>query len=808
MKSNHPLPRSRHVVILLAALLLTGLTPLLAATTESAKAVPPSIVAATPVPRPPQLAAIRRYGFDLKLGRNVITVRWLAPDILRIHYLPNAQANPRTPVLRQGPLGSYQPQRPRNDAAKLIERSPKMQVTWNKTTSRLSVDSATGRHLLSMRDLATLAGGTIRFAVSTGDPLYGIGGYQNTSSSKAGILRRGTWLAKAGNQGYSGAPWVWSTAGYGLLFDTLGARFQLNRGTIHIGDFSRKDIDLFILTGNPDQLFSALAGLSGYPPMYPKWAMGFMNSQWGINQKELMQIIDTYRAQHIPIDNFILDFDWKAWGQNHYGEFRWNTKKFPDGPDGKLARWLRKRGVHLSGIMKPRIHVHTIEGHYASEHNFWFPGEKPEKDYFSHQLVEDLNFAKPAMRKWFFNPVLRKTFESGMVGWWNDEADDTPSDTQFMNMQRALYNGQRRFFKQRVWSLNRDFYLGAQRYAYGLWSGDINTGFASMAAQRERLLSAINVGEMRWGMDAGGFHGHPTPQNYARWLEFAAFVPIFRVHGTHNQHRQPWVYGAVAEKAAVHAIRLRYRLLPYIYSYQWQLHTTGIGIVRPLIFAFPNDPRVRNDINSWLFGHWLLVSPIVKPDATRKRVYLPAGTWTDYFSGKVYHGKQTVSLAVDSKTWMDIPLFIRQGAIIPTQPVLQYVGQHPVTTVTVDVFPATRRSRFDYYADQGDTYAYEHGDYFLQTLSTQKRDHSITFSLSAPQGNYRPALRDYLVKIHGLAAHTLRSVSGKLPFYQGLDALRKISGEGWATGHDRYGPLTYLKLDAGKAHKILLRDNG
>ncbi len=804
MKHIQAAVRIHHALISLAILLLASMAPALAATTRSATAVTPSTVAATPSTRQPRLAVVRRYGFDLKMGHNVITVRWLAPDILRIHYLPNAHANPRTLVLRRGNLGIYPPQGVRDNATELVQTSPEMRVIWNKASSQLSVTTAAGRHLLSMDNLATLAGGTTQFSIDPDDSLYGIGGYQNTNPSEAGMLRRGTWLAKAGKQGYSGAPWVWSTAGYGLLFDTLGARFELNSGSIRVSNFSRKDIDIFILTGNPYHLFSALAGLSGHPPMYPKWAMGFMNSQWGINEKELLQIVDTYRAKHIPIDNFILDFDWKAWGQNHYGEFRWNTKKFPDGPSGRLKAILDKQGMHLSGIEKPRIHVNTIEGHYASEHDFWFPGEKPEKDYFSHKLVEDLDFDKPAVRQWFFNPVLRKSFVTGIVGWWNDEADNTPDDTQFMNMERSEYDGQRRFFKQRVWSLNRDFYLGAQRYAYGLWSGDINTGFASMAAQRERLLSAINVGEMRWGMDGGGFRGHPTPQNYARWIEFDAFVPIFRVHGTHNQHRQPWVYGPIAEKAATHAIRLRYRLLPYIYSYQWQLHTTGIGIVRPLIFAFPDDPNVRNTISSWMFGHWLLVSPIVKPDATQKRVYLPAGTWTDYFSGKVYHGGQTITLAVDSKTWMDIPLFIRQGAIIPTQPVLQYVGQHPITTVTVDVFPATQRSRFDYYDDQGNTYAYEHGDYFLQTISTQRRGPTVQFDLGAVQGRYKPALRDYLVKIHGLAAHAIRSANGKLTFYQGLDALRKAPGEGWASGHDRYGAVTYLKLAAGKPCRISL----
>src|SRR5699024_6261273 len=138
---------------------------------------------------------------------------------------------------------------------------------------------------------------------------------------------------------------------------------------------------------------------------------------------------------------------------------------------------------------------------------------------------------------------------------------------------------------------------------------DIDTGFKAMAMQRARMLSAINVGAMWWGMDGGGFSGHPTDENYARWMQFGAFTPVFRVHGSEGETRQPWRYGPVAEKAATDAIRLRYRLLPYIYANAWHEHVAGVGLVRPLTFGWPDDPKVRNDVEAWMFGRWLLVSP-------------------------------------------------------------------------------------------------------------------------------------------------------------------------------------------------------
>ncbi|MEO8778381.1 MAG: TIM-barrel domain-containing protein, partial [Rhodanobacter sp.] len=377
--------------------------------------------------------------------------------------------------------------------------------------------------------------------------------------------------------------------------------------------------------------------------------------------------------------------------------------------------------------------------------------------------------------------------------------DDFPSDTQFMNMERALYDAQRAQTDIRVWSLNRNFYLGAQRYAYGLWSGDITTGFANMADQRARMLSAINVGEMQWGMDAGGFHGHPSDENYARWIEFGAFTPIFRVHGTVGEKRQPWVYGPVAEKAATAAIRLRYSLIPYIYSYEYRRHVSGVGLVRPLLFDWPHDPNVRNDVDSWLFGDYLLASPVVKQGQTEKDIYLPTGPWTDWISGKTYPGGETIHLAIDNKGWGDIPMFIRDGAIIPMQLPMDYVGEKPLTELNVEVFPATRRSAFEYYDDDGSTYAYEHGAFFRQTLATQKHANSVQFDIGPASGTFKPALRFYLLKIHGRAA-SAASVNGlSLASSSSLEQLRQSGAAGWASGHDRFGTVTYVWLRAGTA---------
>jgi alpha-glucosidase (family GH31 glycosyl hydrolase) len=745
-------------------------------------------------------------GFDVPLGADTLRVELTAPNTLHVQYRRAGQAPAPTIVIDPAAAAAHRP------AAEVAEDDTAMRLhcaqleaVWDKQEGDLRIGLPGQPPLLRQFAPGSLAHGRLSLIHAKGEPMYGIGGFDAVEPATAGLLRDGYRTVTAGEQGHAGAPFVWTTAGYGVLVDGVGGQIALGDTRIDARMFDG-GLDYYVFVGDPHAIFGALAQVSGRSPLFPKWAMGFTNSQWGIDQKELLDIVHGYRERHIPLDNFTLDFDWKAWGEDHYGEFRWNEQKFPDGDSGRLKSLLDTQGVHLTGIMKPRIHLHTVEGREASGHGYWLAQSDPAPDYFSGKPVREIDFANPAARAWFFNAALKHSFATGMVGWWNDEADDVAVDLQHMDMQRALYDGQRAISDLRVWSLNRNFYLGAQRYAYGLWSGDIRTGFASMAGQRQRMLSAINVGAMQWGMDGGGFKGGtPTPENYARWIQFGAFTPVFRVHGELGQHRQPWVYGPVAEKAAADAIRLRQSLIPYIYSSEYRRRTTGVGLVRPLLFDWPSDAHLRNDYDAWLFGDSLLVAPVVEEGQTVKPVYLPAGEWIDWFNGQRYAGGQTIEHQADAKTWSDIPLYVREGAIIPLAPAMDYVGQHPLTQLEVELFPAAQASRFDYYDDDGTTYGYEHDDYFLQSMQLQARGHAVELVIGAPQGSYQPALRSWLLKFHGPAANAVASNGRALEAFTSVDALRASPDDGWATGHDRFGPVTWVRVAAGRVQSIALK---
>lgn len=739
-------------------------------------------------------------------GSNKISVQICTNNIVKIDNLLNGKEGTHTAVIGDNKWAAVNNVTIDKTSNPITMKTDKMTVKIDKNTHRISVYNAKGELLVKEQNINDVYDKGVKLEHNSNDKFYGISGYDFKEDASANILRQNQVEVAAGMQGHCGGPFTWSTSGYGILVDSDGGTFNIDKSNLEFTDSSRKDTEYYVFAGTPSDIMGAVAKVSGSSPMFPKWAMGFTNSQWGIDENQLINIVDTYREKNIPIDNYTLDFDWKAWGEDNYGEFRWNNIKFPDASSGKLKQIMDQKGIKLTGIMKPRIHVNTVEGKYATDNHLWY-GDNAKavtKDYFSNKPVNDLNFALATTQKWFFSSC-KKAIDTGIAGWWNDEADELQDNFQFMNMEKSLYEGQRSYNDQRVWSINRNFYLGSQRYAYGMWSGDISTGFFSMAAQRQRMLSAIDLGEAKWGMDTGGFNnGDPSPQNYARWMEFSAFVPIFRVHGNQYELRQPWVFGSTAEAAATKAIRLRYSLIPYIYSYDRRAYEGGVGVVKPLIFDYPDDKNVANYVDAWMFGDSLLVSPVVDEDAVSQKIYLPAGTWTDYFTGKVYEGGQTIDYAVNKDTWADIPLFIKNGAIIPNQDYQNYVGEKPVTNLYVDMFPDTKKTSFNYYDDDGSTYKYEKGLYFKQTISVQDKTNSVEVNLNSKTGSYAPDTKYYILKIHNRAASDVKINSKALEVKNSYNELLNSDGEGIAKGKDVYGDVTYVKVKAGNKDKIIV----
>jgi alpha-glucosidase (family GH31 glycosyl hydrolase) len=637
-----------------------------------------------------------------------------------------------------------------------------------------NLDVSAGGVAIAKIDLASLVSGSVRLSSEAGDHFYGMRGYTIRNREPGlnpdqGLFRDSSVHVRAGSQGDGGAPFAF-TSKWGLLVDSIDGDFTVDGKALQFSHGSRKDVEAYVIVGPPLEFMRAVAELTGLPPMPPRWSLGFMNSQWGDDEALILSQVAEYRRRQIPLDAFILDFDFKAWGEDNYGEFRWNStsgagsvapNKFPDGSSGKFAADLLQQGVHVVGIMKPRVLVTDPEGRPtaaakdAAANNWFLPGEKPYQDYFSHRLAQDIDFSTAGARAWYWDHS-RGLFQSGISGWWNDEADGGFPSLGFFQMQQSLYEGQRSISNTRVWSINRNFYLGAQRYAFGTWSGDISSGFSSMKAQTWRMLAMLDIGQPNWTMDAGGFGGHPSSENYARWMEFAAVCPIMRVHGTYGERRQPWVYGPVAEAAAKKAIELRYRMLPYLYSLAHETNQTGIGAVRPLFWEFPDDSACSNITDSWMLGDAILAAPVLNPGEASRRVYLPAGDWFDYWSDAPQQGGRSVDVPNDTEGWTNIPMFVRAGSIVATEPVRQFTGAPSGGQVTLDVWPDVhRKAHFDFYDDDGSTYDYERGSFRSQAVDATRTSDGVSIVFGNAKGRWHSPIKTFLVRVHGIRSEHL-----------------------------------------------------
>lgn len=775
-------------------------------------------------------------------GDDILEFKVCKDNIVRVNYRPNGVTpSTDTPMLDPNKTWSTVGATIDTSGDPILITTTSMRIEIAKYPCRTTIKKSDGTTLLWEPN--TTSGGVfydgIRFMHNTTDDIYGIRSY-NCFDDNGEILRNdSSHAAHAGEQGDSGGPFMWSTAGYGVLVDGDGGYPYTNStdgkleyyygGTPTEGRrYSKTDVEYFVILGAPKEIMSGFAEITGKSPILPKWSLGFSNFEWACNETEATNMIDTYRAKNIPIDAYGFDYDWKRYGEDNYGEFTWNTTNFPSASTTALKTAMDNKGIKMIGITKPRIVTQTSGGtrttqyYDANNGGYWYPGHYEYTDYFIPVLVRSIDPYNSSCRSWYWSHST-DAFDKGIVGWWNDETDKVSSggtvywfgNFTTTHMSQALYEGQRAYSTRRVWQTARTFYPGAQRYATTLWSGDIAVQYyknqvvswaAGMKEQCAVMLSSINNGQPKWGMDGGGFNQNdgtiynPTPQLYAKWIQFGAFTPVFRVHGNRYHQRQPWYYGNTAEEVAKHAIQLRYSLLPYMYSYERQAYETGVGLVKPLMFDYPTDNTAKNYTDAWMFGDWMLVSPVVDENQTMKEIYLPSGTWTDYFRGVTYTGGQTIKYPVNADSWTDIPLFVKKGAIIPSQKVLDYVGQSSITTVFVDVFPDTTQTSFAYYDDHGDNYDYEGTTYFKQNLTAQDNGGSgISFSVEAKSGTYTPALQYYIAKIHGKAGTGVTINGSSATSYADLNALKAAAGEGWATGKDVYGLVTYVKVAAGSA---------
>ncbi|MGQ9629845.1 MAG: glycoside hydrolase family 31 protein [bacterium] len=620
-------------------------------------------------------------------------------------------------------------------------------------------------------------------------------------------------------------PLLISTRGYGLFLDNH---------YLHYWDFSGEDswtvtamggeLRYYFLYG-PDMLsiLENYVQLTGRPSLPPKWALGLLQSKYGYrNWDEVGSIAEGFRSRGIPADAIILDLYWfggirgDGGGTGRMGSLTWDLTKFPE-PQRKIAE-LRERGFKLIVIEEPYLDRDTESFREADEGGYMV------RDINGRTaILRDLwwgtggmiDFTNPRARDWWWKkhiPLIR----DGVASWWTDLGEPENYDPyakycgdkshaevhNIFNLEwsRGIAEGYARDFpNDRFFILSRSGFAGSQRYGVGFWSNDVQASYDWLTPQASAGLNLGLSGMPYWGTDIGGFMGPVASDRlYTRWFQFGAFCPIFRPHGDHRP-TAPFEFSEETEGIARKYAKLRYRLMPYIYTHAREAYDAGVPLMRPLVMYHPDDPEVYDLGSEYLFGPSILVAPVTTPGSSRD-VYLPAGHWVDFWSNEVYAGP--VALKDYPAPLEKLPLFVKSGAIIPMGPDMDYVDQKPLDPLTLRIYP-DGESSYVLYEDDGRTNAYKTGAFARTVINVRDVSDGTSVTVGAAEGSYEGMVEERALVLEAVTFR--RPVSVQLDGEVLREYPSKEDWEGEADGwyYDENGGIIYIR--APKASVSLRR---
>lgn len=546
----------------------------------------------------------------------------------------------------------------------------------------------------------------------------------------------------------------------------------------------------FVYGNNMDEVISGYRTLTGKAQIMPKWAMGFWQSRERYKtQEEILGALKEFRQRHIPIDNIVLD--WNYWEDDAWGSHEFDKTRFPD----------PKTMVDSIHRMRAQMMISVWPKFYAGTEHF---KEFDKKGWMYQQAIKDslrdwvgpgyigsfYDAYSEGARKLFWQQMKEHLYPLGIDAWWMDASEPNVRDctdleyrkslcgptalgpsTQYFNAYalmnaQAIYEGLREEApNRRVFQLTRSGFAGLQRYATATWSGDIATRWEDMKAQIPAGLNFAMSGIPYWTMDIGGFcvenryvnaqmEFNQTGKENAdmkewrelntRWYQFGAFTPLFRAHG---QYPFREVYNIAPEshpayQSIVAYTKLRYRMMPYIYSLAGKAYLDDYTIMRALVMDFGKDKQVENIGDQYMFGPSLMVCPVYEYGARSRKVYFPSTTgWYDFYTGKHIQGGQWQTV---SAPYEQIPLYYREGTILPYGPEIDYVDEKQPESITLYVY-AGKNGAFTLYEDEGVNYNYEKGKYSLIPMSYDET--SKMLMIGDRQGEYPGMLKDRVFNV-------------------------------------------------------------
>ena len=558
-------------------------------------------------------------------------------------------------------------------------------------------------------------------------------------------------------------------------------RSEAEKNQLSIWSEMSPDMDYYFIAGqNMDEVISGYRTLTGKAPVYPKWVLGFWQSRERYqSSRDIEENLKKFRDLHIPVDNIVQD--WNYWKLDSWGSHEFEAARYPN-PQAMLD------SVHA---MNGRFMISVWPKFYDTVKNY---KEIDAKGWMYHQAIKDdihdwLGFRgsfydayDDGARKMFWRQMdenLYSKYKFGVDAWWMDASepnvrDCTPmwyrkalsgptalgTSTEYFNAYSivnadAIYNGQRSVNpNQRVFLLTRSGFAGEQRYSTATWSGDIATRWEDMRAQMTAGLNYSLAGLPFWGMDQGGFcveNRYVAAQQefdktgkenadlkewrelQARWNQFGCFVPLYRTHGQWPT-REVWNIAPAdhpAYKTIVAYDKLRYRLMPYLYSMAGMVHLKDYTMMRALVMDFNGDDKVLDIKDQWMFGPALMACPVGKYEQYSRNVYLPKQKgWYDFYTGKYYAGGQTI---LADAPYDKIPVFVPEGAILPVGPEMEWSDQKKAELIDLYVY-AGKDGSYTLYEDEGTNYNYEKGKY--ATIDIQYNDAQKTVTIGARKGSF------------------------------------------------------------------------
>jgi alpha-glucosidase/alpha-D-xyloside xylohydrolase len=683
-----------------------------------------------------------------------------------------AEISDRTARIVLAPLDDQQKARPAPPSTALVELKPKIklirrkldvpeEVAAGKLRVKVQLDpftiTVTGRADRVVQELLLSdMDGSLTFRTKA--PVLGLGEGAK-QFDRAGAYYKmvngqiAPWLATHG--GTVPVPFLIGTEGWALFVHSPWGEFDLRDGK---GRFlprtqakGKEPLQLFVIgLEEPGDALAEYIRLTGRPVMPPKWALGYMQSHRTLaDPKEPAQIVRTFREKKLPLDAVIYlgtGYCPAGWNTGH-GSLEFNPKTF-DHPAQNL------KALHDEHV-KIILHIN-----------------KAPKNLFGGSIAEKSDDPIHISNYWASH---RKAFGLGVDAWWPDDGDELPIEARLAR-HRCYYEGQLQDRPDvRPWALHRNGYAGAQRYGGWIWTGDPQSRWATLAAHVPVGLNHSLSLTPFWGSDIGGFvpTKELTGELYVRWFQFAAFNPLFRAHGRTWKLRLPWGWNtgefgpveakAVPDKSELHNsevesicrkyLELRYRLLPYNYTLIRAACDTGMPPMRALWLHYPGDAEAVKLGDEYLWGRDFLVAPVVDKGLKTRRLYLPAGTWYDWWTGAKSDGQRWLDRPVDLAT---LPLFVRAGAIIPLDPVRQYTGQAVSEPTTLQVYRGAD-GQFVLYDDDGQSLDYLRGKGSWTTIAWDDAKRRLVIEPDARMAGQKLTERSFEVVV--LPEKTTKRVS-------------------------------------------------